>query len=242
MFYFICDRCLSARFLLGAPYTITGHFGHKTLRHQDTLGHFGTGLKTLRHECHDRGKAGTVRPRTIPMRHRLHSSNGDSSSAPILWCRSVLRPKCPAPPVRYSAVTYLSLYSILFSEHGHAAIITSRLDQRATDPTHTHHDCHDIIIIISWYSTPRRRRSSAFTATCRPPIRKQAAPATTPTGVGGRVFCSSIEMDSSGRDRATSIGDDRRVYKYSSRRQLTGGIRLVGLHMNSWYLTHRRCV
>jgi len=32
---------------------VTGHFGHKTLRHQDTLGHFGTGLKTLRH--HKRG-------------------------------------------------------------------------------------------------------------------------------------------------------------------------------------------
>jgi len=29
---------------------VTGHFGHKTLRHQDTLGHFGTGLKTLRHQ------------------------------------------------------------------------------------------------------------------------------------------------------------------------------------------------
>ena len=26
---------------------VTGHFGHKTLRHQDTLGHFGT--ETLRH-------------------------------------------------------------------------------------------------------------------------------------------------------------------------------------------------
>ena len=29
---------------------VTGHFGHKTLRHQDTLGHFGTDLKTLRHQ------------------------------------------------------------------------------------------------------------------------------------------------------------------------------------------------
>ena len=27
-----------------------GHFGHKTLRHQDTLGHCGTDLKTLRHQ------------------------------------------------------------------------------------------------------------------------------------------------------------------------------------------------
>jgi len=31
---------------------VTGHFGHKTLRHQDTLGHFGTGFKTLRHQKH----------------------------------------------------------------------------------------------------------------------------------------------------------------------------------------------
>ena len=29
---------------------VTGHFGHKTRRHQDTLGHFGTDLKTLRHQ------------------------------------------------------------------------------------------------------------------------------------------------------------------------------------------------
>jgi len=32
---------------------LTGHFGHKTLRHQDTLGHFGTDLKTLRHRKRD---------------------------------------------------------------------------------------------------------------------------------------------------------------------------------------------
>jgi len=30
--------------------SVTGHFGHKKLRHQGTLGHFGTGLKTLRHQ------------------------------------------------------------------------------------------------------------------------------------------------------------------------------------------------
>jgi len=51
-------------------------FGYRTLRHQDTLGHFGAELKTLRHECHDGWKAGTLRPRTIPMRH---SSTGDSA-------------------------------------------------------------------------------------------------------------------------------------------------------------------
>jgi len=39
-------------------------------------GHFGTDLKTLRHECRDRGKVGTLRPRTIPM---SHSSTGDSA-------------------------------------------------------------------------------------------------------------------------------------------------------------------
>ena len=32
---------------------VTGHFGHKTLRHQDTLGHFGTDLDTLRHQKRD---------------------------------------------------------------------------------------------------------------------------------------------------------------------------------------------
>jgi len=29
---------------------VTRHFGHKTLRHQHTLGHFGTDLNTLRHQ------------------------------------------------------------------------------------------------------------------------------------------------------------------------------------------------
>jgi len=32
------------------PRTATGHFSHKTVRHQDTLGHFGADLKTLRHQ------------------------------------------------------------------------------------------------------------------------------------------------------------------------------------------------
>ena len=73
----------------------TRHSGTLRRRSQDTSTP-NTWYETLRHECRDRGKAGTLRPRTIPMRH---SSTGDSSetSAPILWCRSVLWPKCPAP-------------------------------------------------------------------------------------------------------------------------------------------------
>jgi len=55
---------------------VTGHFGHKTLRHQDTLGPFGTDLKTLRQECRDREKAGTLRSKTIPIRL---SSTSDSA-------------------------------------------------------------------------------------------------------------------------------------------------------------------
>jgi len=35
--------------------------GYRTLRHQDTLGHFGTYLTTLQYKCRDRGKAGTLR-------------------------------------------------------------------------------------------------------------------------------------------------------------------------------------
>ena len=62
---------------------VIGHFGHKTLRHQDTLGHFGTGLKTLRYRKRVTRHFDTSAvieekpgPRTIPMRH---SSTGDSS-------------------------------------------------------------------------------------------------------------------------------------------------------------------
>jgi len=60
----------------------TRHFGIKTLwdtsapvsRHFNTK----TWYETLRHECRDRGKAGTLRPRTIPNLMR-HSSTGDLS-------------------------------------------------------------------------------------------------------------------------------------------------------------------
>jgi len=80
----------------GLPDTsTTRHFGVKTL--WDTSApisrqfEFDTknvvAYETFRHECRDRGKAGTLQPRTISMRH---SSTGDSAktSAPILWCRS----------------------------------------------------------------------------------------------------------------------------------------------------------
>ena len=65
--------------------------GYRTLRPQDTSAsrHFGTlrhrsqdtstqktWYETLRHECRDRGKAGKLRPRTIPM---TPSSTGDSA-------------------------------------------------------------------------------------------------------------------------------------------------------------------
>ena len=91
----------------GGISAVTGHFGHKTLRHQDTLGHFGTDLKTLQHQ--KRGtrhfdtsavieeKPGHFDPRqfqwdTAPPVIRLKLQHQF-----ILWCRSVLRPKCPAP-------------------------------------------------------------------------------------------------------------------------------------------------
>ena len=61
-----------------------GHFGHKKLRHQDTLGHFGTDLKTLRrqktwyetlrHECRDRGKS----------RDTSTQENSDETAPPVI--------------------------------------------------------------------------------------------------------------------------------------------------------------
>jgi len=70
---------------------LTNIHGYRTLRPQDTSAsrHSGTlrhrsqdtstpktWYKILRHECRDQGKAGTLRPRTIPMRR---SSTVDSS-------------------------------------------------------------------------------------------------------------------------------------------------------------------
>ena len=34
-------------FSLSLLLSVTGHFGYKTLRHHDTLGHFGTDLKNF---------------------------------------------------------------------------------------------------------------------------------------------------------------------------------------------------
>ena len=65
--------------------TVTGHFGHKTLRHQNT----SDPHETLRHQIDE--KSGHFGPRTIPTRH---SYTGDSAER---WCRNVLWPKCPAP-------------------------------------------------------------------------------------------------------------------------------------------------
>ena len=43
----ICSRA-TASFILQDKYMYSS--GYRTLRHQDTLGHFGTDLKTLRHQ------------------------------------------------------------------------------------------------------------------------------------------------------------------------------------------------
>ena len=48
--HLLVARLVSMSVIFCLLQTVTGHFGHKTLRHQDTLGHFGTGLKTLRHQ------------------------------------------------------------------------------------------------------------------------------------------------------------------------------------------------
>ena len=86
--------------------------GYRTLRPQDTSAsrHSGTlrhrsqdtstpktWYETLPRECRDRGKAGTLRPRTIPMRH---SSTGDLFKLRHRFCGAEVscgRPKCPAP-------------------------------------------------------------------------------------------------------------------------------------------------
>jgi len=92
---------------------VTRHFGHKTLRHQDTLGHFGTNLKTLRHQ-----KRGT---RDFDMSAVIEEKLGHFDPGQLRWdaappvirlklryqfcdaevsrCRSVLWPKCLAPEV-----------------------------------------------------------------------------------------------------------------------------------------------
>jgi len=89
------DKTVSCQIMLLYRLTDTSASRHSgTLRHrsQDTSTP-KTWYETLRHECHDRGKAGTLRSRTILMRH---SATGDLSetSAPILWCRSVSVLKC----------------------------------------------------------------------------------------------------------------------------------------------------
>jgi len=52
------------------PHDISASRHSGTLRHRSQdIRHQKTWYETLRHECRDRGKAGTLRPRTIPMRH-----------------------------------------------------------------------------------------------------------------------------------------------------------------------------
>jgi len=103
--------CASAGCFARVEKMVTGHFGHKTLRHQDTLGHFGTDLKTfrhrktwyetLRHECRDEEKPGHFDPGQfrwdtalsviqLKLRHQF-------CGAEVSRCRNVLWPKCPAP-------------------------------------------------------------------------------------------------------------------------------------------------
>jgi len=90
---------------------VTGHFGHKTLRHQDILGHFGTDLKTLQHQKHGtrhfdtsaviEEKLGHFDPRqfrwdTAPPVIRLKLRHQFCGSE-VSGCRRVLWPKCPTP-------------------------------------------------------------------------------------------------------------------------------------------------
>jgi len=89
---------------------VTGHFGQKTLLHQDTLGHFGTGLKTLRHQKRGTSYFDTsavieekpghfdreqFRWDTAPPVIRLKLRH-QFFGAEVSRCRSVLWPKCPA--------------------------------------------------------------------------------------------------------------------------------------------------
>ena len=83
----------------------------RTLRHQDSLGHFGTGLKTLRHQQRVTGHfdtsavieekpghfdPGQFRWHTAPPVIRLKLRH-QFCGADVSRCRSVLWPKCPAP-------------------------------------------------------------------------------------------------------------------------------------------------
>jgi len=50
VFALLLDDALKSAAPLTSVFMVTRHFGHKTLWHEDTLGHFGTYLKTLRHQ------------------------------------------------------------------------------------------------------------------------------------------------------------------------------------------------
>jgi len=85
------------KYLFRMDRRVTGHFGHKTLRHQDTLGHFDAKHvvrdTSTRHECRDRGKAGTLWTQDnsdVTQLHRWLVLNFGTN----FWCRSVSVPKC----------------------------------------------------------------------------------------------------------------------------------------------------
>jgi len=75
-----------------------GHFGHKTLRHQDTLGHFGTTKLVLKFKRRITG--GAVSHRNCPGSKCPGFSSitalVSKCLVPRFWCWSVLRPvpKC----------------------------------------------------------------------------------------------------------------------------------------------------
>jgi len=89
---------------------VTGHFGHKTLRHQDTSDPHETlqhRLKTLVHQKRGTRHFGI---RSTKSRDTFDPGQFRQDTAPpviwlklgaeVSWCRNVLWPKCPAPILR----------------------------------------------------------------------------------------------------------------------------------------------
>ena len=91
---------------------ITGHFGHKTLRHQDTLGHFGTDLKTLRHQKRVRDTSTRV-----PWSRKSRDTSTQDTALPVI--RLKLRHQfCSAEVSRCRSVRlpsggYVVVYSVI---------------------------------------------------------------------------------------------------------------------------------
>jgi len=76
-----------------------GHFGHKTLRHQDTLGHFGTTKLVLKFKTNHRWSCVSSELSWVEVSRLFldHMALVSKCLVPRFWCRSVLRPvpKCP---------------------------------------------------------------------------------------------------------------------------------------------------